>query len=68
MLHGVYECAMEPLTPNNPKNKKEYNVHRHTKNLELEAKLIKKLSHVDKLMSLVPGRVVYDFKNDPDRK
>ena len=61
---------MTPKIPSSPKTpkKKGYNVHRHTKNLALETKLIKNLTRVDRLMSLVPGRVVYDFKNDPYRK
>ena len=46
----------------------EYNVHRHTRNLASEAKIIKKVTHIDRLMSLVPDRIVHDFKNDPDKK
>lgn len=56
--------------PSIPKklSKKEYNVHRHTKTLAFEARLIKTVSREDRLMYLVPGRVVYDFKNNPDMK
>lgn len=55
------------VSPKTPK-KKVYNVHSHTKDLALDTDLRKYLTRVDRLMSLVPGRVVYDFKNDPYRK
>ncbi len=50
------------------KNNKEYRVHRHTRDLVFETKLIKRVTRMDRLMSLVPDRVVHDFKNDPDKK